>query len=293
MAESLLHSFTPDLDTNPALQTLYLLNQQRPDIKYGFSSTFYGNMSFKYSPREVTLDNRNRFLTVVDIRLEDLVIMSPVHGTNIKVVGDKNKGAGAYDFESAIPQTDGLITENRTIALAVNPADCSAIILTPKDARIPIKGLTHAGKVGADLGINKKMLEELRGGFGIKSDQLLIGVGPSILCYPEDPLVTTNPDLWLPFAYHQGFKQADLMVEELTSAGGTTYKISSVSKDRKLYFNLAEVNVSQLVNEGVLRENIDVSRICTYCNAIRGKTYSDIAMVQGLQKTARFMAVVQ
>jgi polyphenol oxidase len=294
MTENIFHPIFTDINTNPALQTLDLLRQIRPDIRYGFSSTKFGNMSFRYSPLEGALDNRSRFLNAVGINIENLVAMSPVHGVNIEVVSEANSGSGAFDFESAIPKTDGLITEDKNIALAVNPADCSPIIFTVKDRINPVRALAHAGKVGADLGIGKKMVEELRGGFGIHPDQLLVGIGPSILCYPENPLVTTNPDLWLAFAYNQGFQEPELSVEEFTTKKGElAYKIKNTRDDRKLYFDLAEVNVAQLVNVGIPRENIDVSKVCTYCNALKGITYSDIAMGQGLQETARFMAVVQ
>ena len=113
----------------PELTRLGLLN--------AVSTKAYGNMAYKYGPKEEVDVHREKFTSDVGIDFSKTAQHGLVHGTKVQIV-DKS---GIYD------NVDGLITNNENIALWVMTGDCAPIILF--DPVKKVVGLVHSGWRGA------------------------------------------------------------------------------------------------------------------------------------------------
>lgn len=158
-----------------------------------------------------------------------IVFPEQIHGKEIYICSGDEKGE--------IKGTDGLITKEKNQVLAIRTADCIPLFLY--DYSKEKIGLIHAGFKGLIKGIIKEGIE--KGKFNLET--LLIGIGPHI-----------RKDHY----YLRGSNKKYYQKENL--------KKYFYKKNDKLYFSITELAIDQLVNNGVLRENIEDCRICTYCN---------------------------
>jgi len=140
-------------------------------------------MSLRYGDTRDTQSNRRIFLGGLGIDCRDLVCAQQVHGTNIRYVGNNDKGKGALTWESGLEQTDGLITDEIGVPLAIFTADCLSIFLY--DAGRKAIGLVHAGWRGTQKGIAARAIALMRDTFKSNPHDLSVGFGPVIrnCCY--------------------------------------------------------------------------------------------------------------
>lgn len=98
------------------------------------------------------------------------VTAEQVHGNRVAVVdaGTSAPVAGA----------DGLVTNEKNVALGIYAADCCAIYLA--DPARGVIGLVHSGKKGTGLGIVAVAIEKMRSHFGSVPDDLVAQLGPCI-----------------------------------------------------------------------------------------------------------------
>lgn len=101
-----------------------------------------------------------------------LVTAEQVHGDKIKIVDL----AAADDRE--FRGFDGLITNQRRVALGIHVADCCAVYMV--DAKTPAIGLVHSGKKGTGLAIVSKAIEKMRDRFGSHPANLIVQLSPCI-----------------------------------------------------------------------------------------------------------------
>jgi polyphenol oxidase len=90
---------------------------------------------------ETVLQNRLAVFSQLGFRSDDVAVAGQVHGKFVQVV---EKG-GLYK------QTDGLVTTQPGVLLAISAADCAAVLLA--DAENHVIGACHAGWRGAVAGI--------------------------------------------------------------------------------------------------------------------------------------------
>lgn len=110
--------------------------------------------------------NRTRLAAVLGLPEDAVVWMNQVHSANVAVVD----AAPA----TAVEQTDALVSTTRGLALAVVTADCVPVLLA--DARAGVIGAAHAGRVGAQLGIVPRTVEEMvRVGASVADISVLLG----------------------------------------------------------------------------------------------------------------------
>jgi copper oxidase (laccase) domain-containing protein len=95
-----------------------------------------------------------------------------VHGDRIAVVDQPL--ASNQHFAGC----DGLITNQRGLALGIHVADCCAVYLV--DAATPAIGLVHSGKKGSELGIAAAAIEAMGRHFGSKAANLVVQLSPCI-----------------------------------------------------------------------------------------------------------------
>jgi len=207
------------------------------------------NMSFRTANvADHVVQNRRAFCQALGVPLECAVFMQQSHGDNVAVVTRADAGRGARSPESAIPNTDAMITRERGLFLAALGADCAVVSLCD-----PVAGavaIVHAGWRGTVLGVAEKALRRMRAEFGCNAANIVAGVGPCIG----------------PCCYEVGREVLDAAVngrgaEAISQRGG------------KSYFDLRRANVQQLLAAGVREENIEAADTCTACNCDRFFSY--------------------
>ena len=73
---------------------------------------------------------------------------------------------------------DGLITNQKRIALGIHVADCCAIYIV--DPKMPAIGLVHSGKKGTERAIVSKAIQQMREHFGSDPAELIVQLSPCI-----------------------------------------------------------------------------------------------------------------
>lgn len=207
----------------------FLVFDRFPDIFTAISLREDGGMKI----RDVNAPtNRERFINKIGVKPENLISADLVHGNNVEIVTQKNAGL--------VPKTDGLITNQKGLYLAITVADCLPIVIYhPKKELI---ALLHAGWRGLDLKIIEEGIKKLKDEFDVDLGELIVSVGPGIgVCH---------------------YKVGEDVLGKFSEYGEAIN-----NRDGKYFLNLKLVALQQLMDVGLKRENIEVSNICTYCEA--------------------------
>jgi copper oxidase (laccase) domain-containing protein len=101
-----------------------------------------------------------------------LLTAQQIHGDKIAVVDH------AVPKSQEFPGCDGLITNQRKIALGIHVADCSAIYIV--DPKTPAIGLVHSGKKGTEQAIAANAIRQLEENFGSSPPDLIVQLSPCI-----------------------------------------------------------------------------------------------------------------
>ena len=204
----------------------------------GVSLPPYDSLNLGFGARdnpERVLENRKRLADSINVPLGSFAVAKQVHGDRIAVVTESEKGRGAFNYETALDATDGMITNIPGICLMVLLADCTPILLYDPVQRVV--AAVHAGWKGTAKQIGRKVIEAMSDSYGCRPEDITAGIGPSIgpCCYEVGPEVISQ------FG-------ADLV-------------------DDRNHLDLWEANRRQLLEAGV--RSIEVAGICTKCNADR------------------------
>ena len=213
---------------------------------------------------EDVINNRKRFALSLDLNAEDIVSPNQVHGDKVMRVDKSHRGLGALDYESAIKETDALITNTPNLPLMLCFADCVPVLFVDVENRAI--GIAHAGWKGTMSKIAAKTLMAMTDEFGTDPTKCLAAIAPSIgpCCYEVGENVIN--------ACKEAFpKHADKLI---------------ISRDDKIYCDLWQANLIQLLEAGMSNENIDVSRECTWYFSYRAAKNS------GLNETGRIGALI-
>jgi len=193
------------------------------------------NLGFDNISSKQLKSNRHKFLKALGIDYNDLVCMRQVHQNRVIRLTTKDKGKGSVSFEDALPNCDGIITNQKGFPLSVLSADCLPIFLY--DLKNSIIGILHAGWRGTYKNIVKKALHLMKRNFKTEAKNLIVALGPAIrsCCYEVG----------------DEFRQ---------------YFPNRLSKrDGRFYLDLVDVNKKLLIQLGVRNKNILDSNICTSC----------------------------
>jgi len=170
----------------PAFQNIQSVTAAVSTRAGGVSLPPYHELNLAYhvgdAPGRVT-ENRRRFCRALGVDMNSLVVGQQVHGDRIAVVDSSQAGYGAHGQENAIPDTDGMITTSRSVALAVLTADCvPVLIVNPVGKAV---GIAHAGWRGALSLIAAKAVLKMQDTFGTEPSDCLVALGASIgsCCY--------------------------------------------------------------------------------------------------------------
>jgi copper oxidase (laccase) domain-containing protein len=101
-----------------------------------------------------------------------LVTAEQIHGNKIAMVDTPLRS----DREFA--GCDGLITNQRGIALGVYVADCCAVYIV--DPKTPAIGLVHSGRKGTELGVAPNAIRQMVDRFGSDPAKVIVQLSPCI-----------------------------------------------------------------------------------------------------------------
>jgi len=204
------------------------------------------------------LRNRKKIANALQLSAKDFVAAEQVHGNNIYIVTEEDRGKGALELENSIANVDSLITATRGIPLISFYADCVPLLISDPVKRVV--ALAHAGWKGTVLAIGVKTVMKMGQIFGTNPADCIVAIGPSIS--------KANYEVDEPVVKHFR-KKFSFYNEIIEDRGNGHYNL-----------DLKKANLLSLKKIGLLERNIIVSKLCTYdCNELfysyrrkRGKT---------------------
>ena len=127
---------------------------------------------------EAVIENRRRFLEVLELDFAKLVTAQQTHSDRVAVVTASDAGRGNVVYSDALDNTDALVTNVPGLPLMVFVADCTPVLLFD-----PVKravGAVHAGWRGSYDSIAARAVETMTAAYGSRPEDILATIGPSI-----------------------------------------------------------------------------------------------------------------
>lgn len=228
---------------------------QNNQIEIFFTTKADGNLAFHVGDdTDKVISNHKELAHKHNYNLDSLVHMKQIHSDIVHIVTDD-------DNFSNPPECDALITNKKNIPLMVMVADCTPIIF--HDEKEGVIAVAHAGRQGAFKNILKNTIDTMQKTFNSNIDDINIEIGSSIgvCCY-----------------------EVGSEIYEETKELNLEYSIDK--KDDTYYLDVGKIIYSQLLDAGVLSENISINKECSCCT--EDKYYSYRANPQ----TGRFAGVI-
>ncbi len=212
---------------------------------HGASQIVHGTLNLALhvgDDAELVLANREKFAAVIGVDAARFTTCAQVHGSEVAVVDEKLIGAGALNLSDTVAETDALITNLADVPLLLFYADCVPVLLA--DTKSGAVGLAHAGWRGTVAQIARKTLAAMAQHFGTQPKDIIAAIAPSIgqCCYEVDDFVRDKA---------QGYEEFFAPV---------------AGKEGKYMLDLWGYNKRELIEAGVLPENIAVAEVCTAHN---------------------------
>ena len=145
----------------------------------GVSSGPYATLNLSLSVGDdpaLVLENRRRLATALGARPADFVFARQVHGAGVRIVGEADRGSGAFGIDDAIADTDALVTTTRGVVLAILTADCVPIVL--HDPVAGVLACVHAGWRGTVAGVCAAAVAAMTS-LGSRPPDVIAGLGPA------------------------------------------------------------------------------------------------------------------
>jgi YfiH family protein len=146
----------------------------------GVSSGPYATLNLSLSVGDdpaAVLENRRRLAAGLSVDPGAFVFARQVHGAGVRVVGEADRGSGAFRLDDAIADTDALVTTSPEVVLAILTADCVPIVL--HDPVAGVLACVHAGWRGTAAGVTAAAVATMQS-LGSDPSDILAGVGPAI-----------------------------------------------------------------------------------------------------------------
>jgi hypothetical protein len=181
--------------------------------------------------KNISFSNFNKFPNL-------LIALSLREDKNMKVYYEFGKDDRALINRERFLNKLGLSEKN--VYLSITIADCLPIVIF--DPQKEVISLIHSGWKGLEKKITKKAIKKMEENFDVNSKELIVGIGPGIgVCHFE--------------------------VKEDFPAKFKSFPEAIIKKDGKSYVDLKLIAKRQLEEAGIKPENIDISPVCTYCQA--------------------------
>ena len=194
------------------------------------SHAFLKGLDLNIDPCNLKLKDQNSIKLICnEFSLDRLAIAKQMHSDDILCIDSSNS--------NSLLQCDALITQKKNIGLCIKHADCQAALFF--DPKKNVIANAHCGWKGSTLNIYSKLIKKM-----VQNYQ----------CSPKDILVCISPSLGPNSSEFIHYKK-----EFPKRLWGYEFKSN--------YFDFWQISYDQLINAGILAENIEISRICTYQNS--------------------------
>ena len=203
-------------------------------VTHGFTTKQSGNLAFHVNDVVTAVArNHDALANSLDYEKRTLVHMKQIHSNLVHVVDDGD------DFDNP-PTCDALITNKKNVPLMVMVADCAPILFY--DDAQKVIAVAHAGRAGAFKNIVAKVIESFIKDFNCDAKNIFVSVGASVgvCCY-------------------------EVGVEIFDEAKELKLDYAIERKNENFHLNVRSVLKKQLLEAGVLDENIEVSSECNCC----------------------------
>ena len=234
---------------------LHLVTNKSVEFPYSFSLAMHTGENVK-----TITENRKVIASFLksDKKL-NFIVANQTHSNNIKII-NKKETKGWESVEDAIEDCDALITNEKNIVLTILTADCVPVLLY--DTEKKVVAAIHAGWKGTKAKIVAKTVLKMKEIYACEPKNIIAAVAPSIgsCCYEVGVDVAKHF-----FDIPDGF----------TKAG------------EKYMLDLPLINKKQLLDAGLIDENIEMSGVCTACEVDR---YFSYRKEQGC--SGRFMSMI-
>jgi polyphenol oxidase len=198
----------------------------------------------------------NRRLIINKLGNKPFIFLNQIHEDGIKII-KKEDITRVLAPENNSFTADAAITDIKNIFLLIQVADCQAVMLYDQQKKVIAN--IHSGWRGSVLNIIGNTVEKMISEFGCKAENIIAGISPSLgpCCAEFINFITEIPErLW-------------------------QYKIKNTN-----YFNFWALSRDQLLEKGVLHDNIQNMEICTKCNTHTFYSY------RKEKTTGRFASVI-
>jgi hypothetical protein len=140
----------------------------------------YGSLNLSFGVGDSAadvLENRRRVAKALDTDLDSFVFAQQVHGRGTQLVSAADRGRGAQDASTAVPQTDALVTRDPGTVLAILAADCVPVVLYDPGAHV--LACVHAGWRGTMARASEAAVGVMAS-LGTRPADIVAGIGPAV-----------------------------------------------------------------------------------------------------------------
>jgi YfiH family protein len=187
--------------------------------------------------------NQNKQILCSEFGIEPdrLIIPFQTHGTEIREIDQTFFQLSEEEKANLLNSVDALITRTRNVCIGVTTADC--VPLTFFDPVQQVIAVAHAGWRGTCARISEKTVQAMIEKYNSSASDILVAIGPSI---------SVN-------VYEVGKE----LIESFETAGFETEQIFE-NRNNSIFLDLWKANQLSLEKAGILPQNIEIARICTF-----------------------------
>lgn len=198
---------------------------------------------------EKVIESYKNLCNSIDCNYVNLVKTNQEHTDCVKIVNEKENLSDPDVNLEKYNATDGLITNKKDLILSTTNADC--ILLLFFDPVKKVIANTHSGWKGTLQRISVKTVEKMIKKYGCNPSDIICCICPSIRkCH---------------FEVEKQVK--DMFEKEFKDLGNLNDIIEEKVKDRKWNIDTVLINQILLEKEGLKKENIIDSKLCSVCNS--------------------------
>lgn len=220
-------------------------------IDKNFRTAKVGGANLEKEEYDKALEDYKELCESIGCDYKNLVKTNQSHTDNVKVVENKIEKDKPDFNKEEYNNTDGLITNKKNLILSTTNADC--ILLMFFDPVKKVIANVHSGWRGTIQRISVKTVEKMKKEFDCKPEDIICCICPSIRkCH---------------FEVENDVKS--LFEEEFKDLGKENLDKIIEEKIPNKKWNIDTVLINQIIleNEGLKKENIIDSKICSVCNS--------------------------
>jgi len=198
-------------------------------------------------PESTFLTNHRRLADAIGYRSDQLVFTAQTHTANVRRVGKADCGNGILR-PNAFHDVDGLMTDERGVALMTFCADCLPLLLyDPEHHAI---AACHSGRAGTMLDIGGAAVRAMHEAYGSRPEALITAIGPSIC----------------PACYEVGADVAEEFRSHWNGTDSEKAEVCTADESGKFHLDLQRAAQLNFLHAGVTEEHTSLPDLCTSCN---------------------------